>query len=139
MHRLNVLNEHTLNRYIALYTEQRDSHCFYTEQFARWQRGKFNESQNHEVNRLIAQSLTLKATIEPILALVEKLAPHTVDSLMAMDDELTLMALTRDRMVSTWIKALLNQSVLDTAIAQTGYAGCSASRLAFAISLSRRF
>ena len=86
-HRPHVLDEQSVSRYIALHTEQRDSHWLYVEQFARWQRGKLNHSQSIEVDRLIAQSLTLKEKNEAILALVEKIAPHIVCSLMALEDD----------------------------------------------------
>ena len=95
-HRPAALDDLTLNRYIVLHTEQRDDHWLYREQFARWQRGKLNESQGRDVNRLIAQSKTLQATHVEILALAEKMAPFTIDSLMAIDDfELGLNAITR--------------------------------------------
>jgi len=90
-HHPHVLDEQSVSRYIALHTEQRDSHWLYVDQFARWQRGKLNHSQSIEVDRLIAQSLALKEKNEAILALVEKIAPHIVGSLMALeDDESTL-------------------------------------------------
>lgn len=96
-HRPHVLDEQSVSRYIALHTEQLDSHWLYVEQFARWKRGKLNRSQSIEVDRLIAQSLTLKAKNEEILALVEKIAPHTIERVMAVDDiELGIKALTKD-------------------------------------------
>lgn len=96
-HRPHVLDEQSVSRYIALHTEQRDSHWLYVEQFARWQRGKLNRSQSIEVDRLIAQSLTLKEKNEAILALVDKIAPPIVGSLMALEeDNPTLKTLIKD-------------------------------------------
>ena len=86
-HRPSVLDDHTINRIIVLHTEQRDDHWLYEQQFARWKRGALSDSQAREVNRLIEQSVTLKATNETILALAEKIAPYTIDKIMAMDDD----------------------------------------------------
>ena len=92
-----VLDDHTLNRFIVLHTEQRDDHWLYEEQFARWKRGTLSDSQAQEVNRLIAQSLKLKATNEKILTLVEKIAPFTIDKTMEMDNfELGLKVMPKD-------------------------------------------
>lgn len=85
-HRPSVLDDHTLNRFIVLHTEQRDDHWLYEQQFARWKRGTLSDSQAQEVNRLIDQSIKLKAINEKILALAEKIAPYTIDKIMAMDD-----------------------------------------------------
>ena len=94
-HRPSVLDDHTLNRYIELHTEQRDDHWLFEEQFARWKRGTLSDAQTRTVNRLIEQSQKLKALNEKILALAEKLAPHTIDNIMAMDDyELGLKVLS---------------------------------------------
>lgn len=85
-HRPSVLDDHTLNRYIVLHTEQRDDHWLYEQQFARWKRGTLSDSQAREVNRLIDQSTKLKAINEKILVLADKIAPYTIDKIMAMDD-----------------------------------------------------
>ncbi len=85
-HRPSVLDDHTLNRCIVLHTEQRDDHWLYEQQFARWKRGALSDSQAREVNRLIDQSIKLKAINEKILVLAEKIAPYTIDKIMAMDD-----------------------------------------------------
>ncbi len=96
-HRPSVLDDHTLNRFMVLHTEQRDDHWLYAEQFARWKREMLSESQAREVNQLIAQSLKLKVTNEKILALAQKIAPYTIDKIMAMDDyELGLKVMTKE-------------------------------------------
>jgi len=96
-HRPHVLDEKSVSRYIALHTKQRDSHWLYVERSARWKRGKLNRSQSIKVDRLIAQSLTLKERNEEILALAEKIAPHTIERVMAVDNiELGLKALIKD-------------------------------------------
>lgn len=95
-HRPSVLDDHTLNRFVRLHTEQLDDHWLYEQQFARWKRGTLSESQAREVNRLIETSLKLKATNEKILALAEKIAPFTIDKIMAMSDlELGLKVMTK--------------------------------------------
>ena len=38
-----VLDDHTLNRFIVLHTEQLDDHWLYEEQFARWKRGTLDQ------------------------------------------------------------------------------------------------
>ncbi|MFT4727100.1 MAG: hypothetical protein ACI9UN_001595 [Granulosicoccus sp.] len=71
-HRPSLLDDHTLNRYIVLHTEQRDDHWLYEQQFARWKRGTLSDSQAKEANRLIDQSVNLKAINEKILALAKR-------------------------------------------------------------------
>lgn len=85
-HRPSVLDDHTLNRIIVVHTEQRDDHGWYEQQFARWKQGTLSDSQAREVNRLIEQSVKVKAINEKILALTNKIAPFTIDKVMAMDD-----------------------------------------------------
>ncbi len=85
-HRPSVLDDHTLNRFVRLHTEQLDDHSLYEQQFARWKCGTLSESQSQEVNRLIEKSLKLKTTNEKILAHAGKIAPFTIDKTMAMND-----------------------------------------------------
>jgi len=85
-HRPSVLDDRTLNRFVILHTEQLEDHWLYEQQFARWKRGTLTDSQAREVNRLLEQSLKLKNTNEKILALAEKIAPLTIDKIMAMSD-----------------------------------------------------
>ena len=80
-----VLDDEILNRYIALHSEQRDDHWLYEEQFARWKRGTLTDGEATEVNRLIDQSTILKATNEKIVALAEKIAPYTIDKILAVN------------------------------------------------------
>ena len=78
-----------------LHTEQRDDHWLYEQQFARWKRGALSDAQARKVNRLIEQSVKLKATSETILALAEKITPYTIDKIMATDnDKLGLKAMS---------------------------------------------
>lgn len=81
-----VLDDHTLNRFIVLHTEQLDDHWLYEEQFARWKRGTLDQVEAKEVNRLIDQTTRLKTTNEKILALAEQLAPYTIESKRTMTD-----------------------------------------------------
>ena len=90
-----VLDDATVNRIIKLYSEQLEDHWLFEKQFARWKRERLSDTEAKEVNRLIDQSATLKATNEKILALAERIAPGTIDKIVAMDDfELGLKVLT---------------------------------------------
>lgn len=97
-HRPSALDDKTLDRFVRLHTEQLDDHWLYEQQFARWTHGTLSESQARDVGRLIEKSLQLKTKNEEILALAEKIAPFTIDKIMAMSDlELGLKVMMKDR------------------------------------------
>ncbi len=58
-HRPSVLDDHTLNLFIVLHTEQRDDHWLYEQQFARWKRGTLSDSQTSRNSWPISASVVI--------------------------------------------------------------------------------
>jgi hypothetical protein len=81
-----VLDNHTVNRVVQVYTAQSGDVELYEEQLARWKRLNLTPSQLQQVNRLAEQIPTIKARITAILALAEELKGGTIDTILAKSD-----------------------------------------------------
>ena len=81
-----VLDDATLNRVIAHYSEQLDDHWLFEAQFDRWKCADLRQCEEEEVDRLIRQSSTLQALNEEILKLAHSIEHATIDKILAMDD-----------------------------------------------------
>jgi hypothetical protein len=93
-----VLDNHTVNRVVQVYTAQSGDVELYEEQLARWKRLNLTPTQLQQVNRLAEQIPTIKARITAILALAEELKGGTIDTILAKSDfELGLEWLLRKR------------------------------------------
>ena len=93
-----VLDDHTLNRVIQVYSEQRDDLWFYEDQLARWQKETLSTGQRQEVTRLVTQVAKLKELLPSVLALAESLKAGSIDTILAKSDmELALEVLLGQR------------------------------------------
>jgi hypothetical protein len=81
-----VLDNHTVNRVVQVYTAQSGDVELYEEQLARWKRLNLTPAQLQQVNRLAEQIPTIKARITAILALAEELKGGTIDTILAKSD-----------------------------------------------------
>lgn len=84
--RPHVLDDATVGRVIAVFTEQRDDLWLYEEQLRRWAAGTLAPTQRREVERLGGQLKRLHTVIAEILALAEELQQGTIERVLAMDD-----------------------------------------------------
>jgi hypothetical protein len=83
-----------VNRVIAVSPQTQDDLWRSAEQLRRWQVGTLSVVQREEIADLTARLANLRADLTTILALVERLKPHTLDERMARPDiELGLDAL----------------------------------------------
>jgi hypothetical protein len=93
--RPHVLDLPTIDRVIRVYTEQQGDLWLYREQLARWGTLALTAAQRAEVARLEQRLAALGAMIEALLALAQRLRPHTIESILAKSDvELALDVLT---------------------------------------------
>ncbi|NTU84981.1 MAG: hypothetical protein HGA45_37390, partial [Chloroflexales bacterium] len=93
--RPHVLDDATVNRVIASYTEQQGDLWLYEEQLRRWQAGKLTAAQSTEIASLTQRLAGLRADIATILDLAAYLKPRTIDAVLARsDEELALDSLT---------------------------------------------
>lgn len=91
-----TLDEHTVARFIAYFTEGLEFLPIYTEQLQRWQRSNLTEPQRREVTRLQGQLPPLKAAHTEGLNLANDMQQRTIEKVMAKSDlELGLDALVR--------------------------------------------
>lgn len=84
--RPHVLDDVTVGRVIAVFTEQRDDLWLYEEQVRRWATETLAPTQRREVERLGGQLKRLHSVIAEILALAEELQQGTIEQVLAMDD-----------------------------------------------------
>jgi hypothetical protein len=90
-----MLDLPTVDRVIRVYTEQQGDLWLYQEQLARWSTLALTDAQRAEVARLEQRLATLGAHIDALLALTQRLRPHTIESILAKSDiELALDMLT---------------------------------------------
>ncbi len=91
-----VLDDYTVERVVAVYTEQRDALWLWDEQLTRWAAEPLNVTRRREVLRLQGQMAALRAVVDEILALAEELGRGTIETVLAKDDrELGLEVLQR--------------------------------------------
>jgi hypothetical protein len=96
--RPHVLDDATVNRVIASYTQQQGDLWLYEEQLRRWQVGKLTAAQRQEIAGLTVRLTGLRADIATILDLAAYLKPRTIESVLARsDEELALDILTGNR------------------------------------------
>ncbi|MEI8167645.1 MAG: hypothetical protein WCG26_14780 [Chloroflexales bacterium] len=92
--RPHVLDDYTVNRVIAAYTQQQGDLWLYAEQLTRWEAQARTSAQRAEVAELTQRLATLRADITTILDLAARLKPQTIDTILARSDaELGLDAL----------------------------------------------
>ena len=88
------LDDYTVNRVIAAYTQQQGDLWLYAEQLTRWEAQARTPAQRAEVAELTQRLATLRANIATILDLAARLKPQTIDTILARSDaELGLDAL----------------------------------------------
>ncbi len=91
-----VLDDYTVGRIVAVYTEQRDALWLWDEQLARWATETLNVTRRREVERLQGQMAALRTVVTSILTLADELKRGTIETLLATDDgELGLEMLLR--------------------------------------------
>lgn len=91
-----VLDNATVARLIAVFTQQRGDLWLYTEQIGRWRTEAPSAAQRTELDRLDRRLVTLTETIDTILAMAERLKAGTVEATLAKSDlDLGLEALGR--------------------------------------------
>lgn len=89
-----LLDDATVNRVIAVYTEQRDDLWLYEEQIRRWQAGRPTSGQLAEIDRLTHSLTTVRADLSAILDLAQRLKSGTINAVLARSDlELGIEAL----------------------------------------------
>jgi len=81
-----ILDDHTINRMIKLYSEQLEDHWMFEAQFARWKQGTLSFADEKKIDRLIKLSAKLKQTNEAILKQVHAIEDKTIDNIKSMDD-----------------------------------------------------
>lgn len=92
--RPHVLDDATVGRVIAAYTEQQGDLWLYEEQLRRWEAGPLTAAQRAEIAGLTQRLAGLRADIATILDLARRLKPHTIDAVLSRSDlELGLDAL----------------------------------------------
>lgn len=81
-----VLDDHTVNRVIKLYSKQLGDLWLIDTQLARWKEDGLTETQAMEVDRLIKQMPELKMNEEKVLKLIQSIEHNTIDKIMDMDE-----------------------------------------------------
>jgi len=91
-----VLDDHTVGRFVEVYTAQRDDLWLWDEQLRRWAGESLNRIRRREVERLQGQMAALHTVVDDILALADDLGRGTIEKMMAKSDlEVGLEMLTR--------------------------------------------
>jgi hypothetical protein len=89
-----VLDDHTLDRVLEVYSVQLDDLWMFDEQLTRWAKGTLTPTEGAEVERLKGQPTLLRERLGAILNLAEELRAGTLDRIMEKSDlELGLEAL----------------------------------------------
>ncbi len=81
-----VLDNHTVERVIEVYSAQADDVWLYEEQLSQWRSLTLTPAQREEVDRLTAQIPTIRERITAILVLAEELKEGTIETLLAKSD-----------------------------------------------------
>jgi hypothetical protein len=93
-----VLDDHTVDRVLTVYSDQAEDVDLYEEQLSRWSRLDLASAQRREVDRLLANIPAIRARIVEILALAKELKQGTIKTILAKSDyELGLDALLGKR------------------------------------------
>ncbi len=89
-----VLDDHTVNRVISVYTTQQDDLWVFEEQLKRWKGQTLTAAQRQTVEDLGGQLAELTSLIEKILSLAAELKERTIEKMLARSDlEIGLEAL----------------------------------------------
>ena len=90
-----VLDDETVDRIIALYTETGDFAAIYAQQLDRWAGETAEPEALAEITRLVALLSELRRLCEAIVDMAGKIRTGTIDRIMGMSDlELGLRALS---------------------------------------------
>jgi hypothetical protein len=81
-----VLDDHTVERVIQVYTTQQNDLRLFDEQLRRWEAGTLTDVQRAEVDRLKGQMRRLHELITAILSLAEELKAGTIEAQLAKSD-----------------------------------------------------
>ncbi len=94
-----VLDDHTVERVVSVFTAQQDELWLFEEQLRRWSEQELDPQQRREVSRLTDHLESLKQVIAKILTLAESLKHGTIERVLSRDDaELGLEGLLRHRL-----------------------------------------
>ena len=89
-----VLDDHTINRVISVYTTQQDDLWVFEEQLKRWKDQTLTAAQRQTVENLVGQLAELTSLIEKILSLAAELKERTIEKMLSRSDlEIGLEAL----------------------------------------------
>jgi hypothetical protein len=80
-----VLDDQLVERLLKLYRSQQQDELLWKKQLDFWQDLTLTETQRREINNLAGQAERLTELNQKVLDLVESLAPHTMNKLLAKD------------------------------------------------------
>jgi hypothetical protein len=82
-----ILDDHTVNRVIQVFTDQQKDFWVFDEQLKRWKaEPQLTEPQRREIERTIGQMKRLRELNTSILALTDELKEGTIEKIMAKGD-----------------------------------------------------
>ena len=81
-----VLDDHTVERILKVYGEQREDHWVFEEQVERWKKIELPPATLKELERLEKQLIKAKEVLDGILSLAHELKKGTIDTILAKDD-----------------------------------------------------
>jgi hypothetical protein len=84
--RPHVLDDHTVNRVIRVYTTTLNDMHLFEEQLDRWKESDLTEAQDREVNHVKGQIRRIRTVVTSILELAEELKRGTIDAVLAKSD-----------------------------------------------------
>jgi hypothetical protein len=89
------LDDATITRILAMYTEQQTFYSLHRDQLTRWLVASPTAGQRREIERLLGVLDTLERTAQRLLSLAHKLSQFTIEKVLAMPDaQLGLLHLT---------------------------------------------
>lgn len=86
-HQPHLLDDHTIQRVIKIYSEQKEEHWVWEEQVKRWSQLNLNVLQREIIKNLLDDLDEIKKLNSKILALARELEPHTIDRILEKDEE----------------------------------------------------
>ena len=99
-HRPHVLDDETIERTVAVYTDARADVDLYDAQLRRWASQHPSPGQRREIDRLSLQLADLHEAVDNILGLADELAGVTIEAVLAKSDlEVGLEALFGGRIL----------------------------------------
>lgn len=85
-HRPRVLDDHTVERTVEVFSETQEDLWVFDEQLLRWSKTGLTPRQRTEVDRLILQQRRMRELVEEILALADDLKATTIEAVLAKSD-----------------------------------------------------